>query len=103
MTKTELIAAIAATTDLPRAKVNEVIEALAAEGVAALRGGDDFTVPGLVKFVVAKKAATKARDGVNPFTQQPMRIPAKPARKVVRAKAAPAFAEAAVQPARKGR
>ncbi len=34
----------------------------------SLRGGGLFTVPGLMKLKVVKKPATKAREGVNPFT-----------------------------------
>ncbi|HMI00513.1 MAG TPA: HU family DNA-binding protein, partial [Bradyrhizobium sp.] len=43
-------------------------------------------VPGFAKFVVIKKAATKARKGVNPFNGEPMTFKAKPARKIVRAR-----------------
>jgi len=43
-------------------------------------------VPGLVKFVVIKKAATKARKGINPFTKEPTIFKAKPARKIIKAR-----------------
>ena len=33
---------------------------------------------------VVKKPATKARQGINPFTKEPMMIKAKPARKAIR-------------------
>jgi nucleoid DNA-binding protein len=45
-----------------------------------------FLVPGFAKFVVIKKAATKARQGTNPFNGEPMTFKAKPARKIVRAR-----------------
>jgi DNA-binding protein HU-beta len=43
---------------------------------------------------VVKKPATKARQGVNPFTKQPITIPAKPASKSVRARPIKAIKEA---------
>ncbi|MGD9932838.1 MAG: HU family DNA-binding protein, partial [Dehalococcoidia bacterium] len=42
--------------------------------------------PGFAKFVVVKKAATKSRKGINPFTGEPTTFKAKPARKIVRAR-----------------
>ncbi len=48
------------------------------------RGPGTFTVPGLMKIVVQKKPATKARKGINPFTGEEMMFKAKPARKVVK-------------------
>jgi nucleoid DNA-binding protein len=44
-------------------------------------------IPGLVKLRVVKKPATKERQGINPFTKEPITIPAKPASKKVRATA----------------
>ena len=46
-----------------------------------------FTLPGLCKMRVVKKAATKSREGVNPFTGEKMTIKAKPASKKVRIRA----------------
>jgi DNA-binding protein HU-beta len=43
-----------------------------------------FTLPGLLKMKVVKKPATKAREGVNPFTGEKMMFKAKPASKKVR-------------------
>lgn len=103
MTKTEIIANIAATTNLPRAQVGAVLDALAAEGAAALRAGDDFAIPGVCKLVLHKKPPTKARDGINPFTKEPMRIQAKPARNVVKARIARDFSEAATAARKRGR
>ena len=50
----------------------------------ASRGPGMFTVPGLFKVKVVKKPATKAREGINPFTGEPTIFKAKPARKVVK-------------------
>ena len=47
-------------------------------------GSGIFTVPGLLRVTVKRKPATKARQGINPFTKEPITIKAKPARNVVR-------------------
>ena len=43
-----------------------------------------FKVPGLLRIVVQRKPATKARMGINPFTKQDVMFKAKPARNVVK-------------------
>jgi len=47
-------------------------------------GSGVFKVPGLMRVTVQRKPATKERQGINPFTKEPMTIKAKPARNVVR-------------------
>jgi DNA-binding protein HU-beta len=63
-----------------------VIDAVAAIGHKELKKTGAFVVPGLAKFIVIKKPATKARQGINPFTKEPTIFKAKPARKIVRAR-----------------
>jgi nucleoid DNA-binding protein len=48
------------------------------------RGPGEFTLPGVAKFRVINKPATKSRQGINPFTGEPMVFAAKPARNVVK-------------------
>jgi DNA-binding protein HU-beta len=86
MTKSQLIEKIATDNELAKKDVKSVIEALATVGHKELKKNGIFLVPGLAKFVVIKKPATKARQGVNPFTKEPMTFKAKPARKIVRAR-----------------
>jgi DNA-binding protein HU-beta len=50
----------------------------------SLRGHGVFTLPGLLKMKVVKKPATKARQGINPFTKEKMMFKAKPASKKIR-------------------
>src|SRR3974377_196392 len=69
-----------------RKDVKGVIDAVAAIGYKELKKTGAFVVPGLAKFIVIKKPATKAREGINPFTKQPTGFKAKPARKIVRAR-----------------
>lgn len=47
-------------------------------------GSGVFTLPGLLRVTAKRKPATKARQGINPFTKEPITIKAKPARNVVR-------------------
>ena len=47
-------------------------------------GSGVFTLPGLLRITAKRKPATKARQGINPFTKEPITIKAKPARNVVR-------------------
>ena len=83
-TKSQVVAAVAAKADLSKKQVNAVLEALGDQIKKSLKGNGIFTLPGLCKMRVVKKAATKAREGVNPFTGEKMTFKAKPASKKVR-------------------
>ena len=63
-----------------------VMGALAALIAYDMSRTGSFTLPGLAKMSVIKKAATKARKGINPFTKEPTIFKAKPARKVLKAR-----------------
>jgi DNA-binding protein HU-beta len=86
MTKSQLIEKIAADTELAKKDVKGVLETLATVGYKELKKTGVFLVPGFAKFIVIKKPATKARQGINPFTKEPTMFKAKPARKIVRAR-----------------
>jgi len=85
-TKSEVLASIAATTQLSRKQVASVFEALAGVIKTAVgkKGPGVFALPGLLKIVVVQKPAVAARLGINPFTQQQQMFKAKPARKVIK-------------------
>jgi nucleoid DNA-binding protein len=85
-TKSEVLAGIAATTQLSRKQVASVFEALAGVIKTAVgkKGPGVFALPGLLKIVVVQKPAVPARLGINPFTQQQQMFKAKPARKVIK-------------------
>jgi DNA-binding protein HU-beta len=53
-----------------------------------------FVLPGFAKFVVVKKPARPAREGINPFTTEKQKFAAKPASKGVRARAVKALKDA---------
>ena len=80
--------------ELTRKDVKGVLENMAAGGQAELKKNGVFVVPGLVRMVVVKKPATKERKGINPFTGLETVFKAKPARKVVKARAVKAAKDA---------
>jgi nucleoid DNA-binding protein len=87
LTKAAFIAALADGTGLDKKSVNNVLEALATLVKKELGNGGpgEVTIPNLVKLKATKKAAVPERDGIHPFTKQPMKMPAKPASMKVRA------------------
>ncbi|EYF06545.1 HU family DNA-binding protein [Chondromyces apiculatus] len=88
LSKSALINAVVESTEgeLSRKQVKAILESLTDIAYKELKKTGVFTMPGFAKFRVVKKPATKAREGVNPFTKQPMTFPAKPASKSVRAR-----------------
>ena len=91
ITKTELFANIAATTELSKSQVAAVLEALAAEIQKSLcsKGAGAITIPGLLKIEKKLVPARKAEKGVpNPFKPgELMDRPAKPASSKVKVRA----------------
>ena len=83
-TKSEILAAIAQDTELSKKQVEAVFDALNGLIEKSLKDSGEFTLPGLAKMKVVTKPATKAREGVNPFTGAKMTFEAKPASKKVR-------------------
>src|ERR1022692_4791933 len=96
ITKSELIQKIAKQhpNNMTRKDVKSVIEALAEIGYKELKKTGVFFVPVFAKFFVIKKPATKERKGINPFTKEPTIFKAKPARKIIRARAVKAAKDA---------
>jgi nucleoid DNA-binding protein len=87
MSKSQLIEKLAGQSDgLSKKDIREVLERLATIAYKELKRSGAFLVPGLAKFVVIKKPATKAREGINPFTKEPTIFKAKPARKLIKAR-----------------
>ena|ERR1700752_3964731 len=85
-TKSEIYNAIAGHSTLPRKHVVSVFEGLEALLSADLskKGPGIVQVPGLMKVMVKRLPATKAREGINPFTKEKTIFKAKPARNVVK-------------------
>ena len=86
-TKAEIYGALAEKTGLGKRDIARLFDALSELIGEELgkKGPGLFVIPGLVKLKVIRKPATRAKQGVNPFTKQPMTIKAKPARNIVKA------------------
>ncbi|MCL2449576.1 MAG: HU family DNA-binding protein [Polyangiaceae bacterium] len=80
--------------EMTRKQVAQVIEALTDVGHHELKKNGIFVLHGFAKFVVVKKPARPAREGINPFTKEKQKFPAKPASKGVRARPVKAIKDA---------
>ena len=84
----QVIAELSEQTELSKkdvARVFEALSALVAQQLVGRGGPGEMTIPGLLKLRAVKKPATKEREGINPFTKEPITIAAKPASKKVKA------------------
>jgi nucleoid DNA-binding protein len=81
LTKTQIIASIAESTELSKKQVGDVMAELETliERSIKKRAVGEFTLPGLMKITTVKKPAVKARKGINPFTGEETMFKAKPA------------------------
>lgn len=73
MNKMELIAAVADTTELPRAKATDVVDAVLGAIEGALKKKEEVRLVGFGTFATSARAATTGR---NPRTGEEMKIPA---------------------------
>jgi nucleoid DNA-binding protein len=96
LSKSEILNAIADTVgeELSRKHVKAVLEHLVEVGHKELKKAGVFVLHGFAKFVVVKKPARPAREGINPFTKQKQKFAAKPASKTVRARPVKAIKDA---------
>ena len=86
MSKTEIINTLAERTEVPKKQVAALLDELGYLITTSMgkKGPGVFNLPGLAKFKVIRKPATKARKGINPFTKEETVFAAKPARNVVK-------------------
>ena len=94
MTKSAILDHLATSTELPKRKISEVLDALTNLSYAQARNG--FTFPGLGKLVLANRAA---RMGRNPQTGEAIKIPA---RTVLRFRVGKQAKDAILNPTGKG-
>jgi nucleoid DNA-binding protein len=89
MSKTQFVAAVAEKSGLSKKETNAALEAINKVVTRELskKGPGEVVLPGLLKLSVVTKPATRAHEGLNPFTKEPMTYKAKAARKVVKARA----------------
>jgi len=74
MTQTEIISQLADKSGMKKADAKEFFNSLAALATSEVKKNGEFTLPGFGKLV---KATRKAREGRNPATGKPIKIPAK--------------------------
>ncbi len=74
MTKTELKSALAEATQTDKKTAGVFLDTLSALAYKDTKKTGEFVVPGFGKLVKQKR---KARTGINPKTQQKIKIPAK--------------------------
>ncbi|GJM19924.1 MAG: hypothetical protein DHS20C14_21370 [Phycisphaeraceae bacterium] len=84
--KSDVCATIADQVGISKKEVAAVFETMGDMIQLDLKKGavGTFNVPGMMKVLVQRKPATKARKGTNPFTGEEMIFKAKPARNVVK-------------------
>lgn len=82
--------------DVSKKQVKAVVEKLVEVGHRELKKSGIFVLPGFAKFVVVKKPARPAREGINPFTGEKQKFAAKPASKGVRARPVKAVKDAVI-------
>ncbi|MCE8001932.1 nucleoid-associated protein HU-beta [Billgrantia ethanolica] len=73
MNKSELIEAIAASADIPKAAASRALDAMVDTVTESLKKGDSVSLVGFGTFSVKERAA---RTGRNPQTGQPIQISA---------------------------
>ena len=86
-TKTATFQRLAESTGLTRKQVAVFFDELGKliKGELSKKGPGIFNLPGMIKIKRVEKPPTKAREGRNPATGQPIMIKAKPKRTIVRA------------------
>lgn len=73
MNKSELIEAIAASADIPKASASRALDAMVESVTESLKKGDSVSLVGFGTFTVKERAA---RTGRNPQTGKPIQISA---------------------------
>jgi len=98
LSKSAILEAVTETVGeaVSRKQVKQVVETLVEVGHQELKKTGIFVLPGFAKFVVVKKPAKPAREGLNPFTKEKQKFAAKPASKGVRARPVKAIKDAVV-------
>ena len=74
LTQTEIVNNLAESTGMKKTEVKSFFDALASLATSEVKTNGEFTLPGFGKLV---KATRKAREGRNPATGKPIKIPAK--------------------------
>lgn len=73
MSKKDLVDAVAKEAELTKEKAGAVVDAVIDHIKMSMKRGEEVRLPDFGTFKVVKR---KAREGRNPATQEPMKIPA---------------------------
>ena len=86
MNKSEILSGISEQTGLTKKQVSSVFDAMSEQIKKSLgkKGPGAYMLPGLMKIMVVRKPAVKARKGINPFTKEETTFKARPARNVIK-------------------
>ncbi|HZN13154.1 MAG TPA: HU family DNA-binding protein [Acidimicrobiales bacterium] len=89
--------------DWSRADVKNCLAAIEAAITDNLSRGEAVNLSGFVKLYSRATPAKPARDGINPFTKEPMRFAAKPASLTIKATPLKALKDTVAAAAKKGK
>ena len=73
MSKKDLIDAVASACSVTKETATTAVDTVLDHIKSSMKKGDDFRIPDFGTFKVAKR---KAREGINPLTKAPLKIPA---------------------------
>ena len=73
MSKKDLIDAVASACSVTKESATTAVDTVLDHIKSSMKKGDDFRIPDFGTFKVAKR---KAREGINPLTKAPLKIPA---------------------------
>ena len=73
MSKQDLIDAVAEKCELTKDKAKAAVDTVMDKIAEAMKNGQDVRIPDFGTFKVTKR---KAREGINPLTKAPLKIPA---------------------------
>ena len=73
MSKKDLIDAVATSCSITKDVATSVVDSVLDHIKATMKKGEDLRIPDFGTFKVAKR---KAREGINPLTKAPIKIPA---------------------------
>ena len=71
MTQSAVYSSVAETTGLKQMQARGVVEGIMGVAADQLKKNGAFKIAGMLNLKLKKKAATKARKGVSPFTKEP--------------------------------
>jgi DNA-binding protein HU-beta len=86
LTQTQLVTALSERTELSKAEVKKVLDALEETVLEEIGNAEKVKIGGLVQLTPRLKPATQERQGRNPATGEEITIAAKPASVDIRAR-----------------